>query len=70
MKKLRCRGEVTVAYSYTLLVRNECLLNHSRTREANCLLILEREVVPFRSRGKWQLDINPGQVPVGILLAI
>lgn len=70
MKKLRCRGKVTAAYSYTLHVTNECLVHHSRTREANCLLIFERHVVPFGVEGRWQLEVNPSQVLRGILLAV
>lgn len=46
-KKLRQRREATAACSYTRDVTNESLLNRSRTREANHLLIFERGVTPF-----------------------
>lgn len=46
-KKLRQRREATTAYSYTLHIINESLLNCSRTRGANHLLIFEREVKLF-----------------------
>lgn len=49
-KKLRQRREATAACSYTLHIINQSLLNRSRTREANHLLIFEREVTLFRGR--------------------